>query len=64
MIASQTVLEDKFAESEQDGLEYLLDNAEYEEEIDTILKLLQKCNNCDEIYIKTKESFISTIELK
>ena len=40
MIISQTVLEEKFTESEQRGLSYLLNNAETDEDVEEIEELV------------------------
>lgn len=47
MIISERILEDKFAEGEEKGLDYLLDNAETDEdikEIETLMELQKKYN--------------------
>lgn len=47
MIISERILEEKFSEDEEKGLDYLLDNAETDEdikEIETLMELHKKYN--------------------
>lgn len=59
MIISESVLKEKFAENEEKGLDYLLDNAETDEDIKEIEDLI----NLHEKYINRKRILLSRIKI-
>ena len=59
MIISENVLKEKFAENEEKGLDYLLDNAETDEDIKEIEDLI----NLYEKYINRKRILLSRIKM-
>lgn len=62
MIVNETVLKEKFRESDSKAYDYLLDNAENDKEANEIIKLQEmneKLSENDKDYIKKRREVIS-----